>query len=177
MRGRLAAVVIAAEDDGDVVALLEANDPGTFERRSLRSVRDAPRPRPAAWAVARPGLELDDAHAFQLGQPVWRDAGAAEDLGVVLAEVGRAGLLEPGEVALVARGGGVAEGKAEVGVLDRFGESIANIQGEVVDDRQLAPAIDRMTRYRGPITLRPSVWVLHGALSGSWTHAFKMLHK
>ncbi|TML18153.1 MAG: methylhydantoinase [Actinobacteria bacterium] len=57
----------------------------------------------------------------------------------------------------------LAARSGRVRVLDRFGESIADIHGEVVDDRQLEPTIDRMTRYRGPITLRPSVWVLHGA--------------
>ena len=30
------------------------------------------------------------------------------------------------------------------------------------------------SRYLEPMCM---VWVLHGALSGSWTHAFKMLHK
>ena len=49
-----------------------------------------------------------------------------------------------------------------VRVLDRFGESIADINGDVVDVEELDRSIDRMTRYRGPITLRPSVWVLHG---------------
>src|SRR5437660_77123 len=29
-------------------------------------------------------------------------------------------------------------------------------------------------RYLEPMCM---VWVLHGALSGTWTHAFKMLHK
>ncbi|MEO8696012.1 MAG: hydantoinase/oxoprolinase family protein [Acidimicrobiales bacterium] len=50
-----------------------------------------------------------------------------------------------------------------VEVLDRFGESIADINGDVVAVTDLGSAVERMTRYRGPVTLRPSVWVLHGA--------------
>lgn len=57
----------------------------------------------------------------------------------------------------------LATRRGHVRVLDRFGESIADIVGDVVDEPELEAAIERMTRYRGPITLRPSVWVLHGA--------------
>jgi N-methylhydantoinase A/oxoprolinase/acetone carboxylase beta subunit len=48
-------------------------------------------------------------------------------------------------------------------VLDRFGDPVADIRGEVVEAHALDATIDRMTRYRGPITLRPSVWVVRDA--------------
>lgn len=57
----------------------------------------------------------------------------------------------------------LATRSGRVKVLDRFGESIADINGDAVEEADLADAIEHRTRYRGPITLRPSVWVLHGA--------------
>ncbi|MGD9795707.1 MAG: hydantoinase/oxoprolinase family protein [Acidimicrobiia bacterium] len=48
-------------------------------------------------------------------------------------------------------------------VLDRFAEPVAEIIGEIVTDAdELAAVVERRTRYRGPVTLRPSIWVLDG---------------
>ncbi len=49
-------------------------------------------------------------------------------------------------------------------VLDRFGDPVAEVAGEVVTDPgDLEAAADRQTRHRGPITLHPTVWVIDGA--------------
>ena len=51
-----------------------------------------------------------------------------------------------------------------VDVLDRFADPTAAITGEVVERTDaLADAVARRTRYRGPVTLRPSVWVIDDA--------------
>ena len=56
-----------------------------------------------------------------------------------------------------------AEG-SRVTVLDRYGDPAAEIIGTVVDGREnLAAAVERNTRFRGPITLKPSIWVIDGA--------------
>jgi N-methylhydantoinase A len=48
-------------------------------------------------------------------------------------------------------------------VLDRFAEPTHEITGEIVDDvSSLAKVVERRTRYRGPVTLRPSIWVIDG---------------
>ena len=49
-----------------------------------------------------------------------------------------------------------------ISVLDRFGDAVADIDGERVDWDEVGDAFERLTRYRGPVTLRPSVWVIDG---------------
>ena len=49
-------------------------------------------------------------------------------------------------------------------VFDRFADPAADITGELVDSADaLADTVVRLTRHRGPVTLRPSVWVMRGA--------------
>lgn len=60
-----------------------------------------------------------------------------------------------------------------VTILDRFGDQVSEIEGEVValpagyGVPDLAAAIravvERTTRYRGPMTLRPTAWVIDGS--------------
>ena len=58
----------------------------------------------------------------------------------------------------------VRPAKDELVVLDRFGDPVAEITGSTTSDvTQLAQLVERHTRYRGPITMRPSVWVIDGA--------------
>ena len=53
---------------------------------------------------------------------------------------------------------------AKVLVLDRFGDPAAEIIGVVADHPDDVPAlVDKLTKYRGPVTLKPSVWVIDGA--------------
>ena len=52
----------------------------------------------------------------------------------------------------------------QVLVLDRFGDPVAEVAGEVVTDpSDLAAAAGRQTRHRGPVTLHPTIWVIDGA--------------
>ena len=49
-------------------------------------------------------------------------------------------------------------------VLDRFGDVLVDVVGDVDrsgDADTIAAAVERLTRHRGPVTLLPSVWVIH----------------
>ncbi len=49
-------------------------------------------------------------------------------------------------------------------VLDRFGDPAAEIMGVVADQPDdVAALVDKLTKYRGPVTLKPSVWVIDGS--------------
>ena len=67
------------------------------------------------------------------------------------AEVHRAGLFW-----LVEQGPRVA-------VLDRYGERVVEVKGEVVAADGVADAFQRLTRYRGPVTLRPTIQHIAGS--------------
>jgi hypothetical protein len=51
---------------------------------------------------------------------------------------------------------------SDLRIVDRYGDDIASIDGEVVGEPDLERAIAEHTRYRGPITLRPTVWTIDG---------------
>jgi N-methylhydantoinase A len=61
----------------------------------------------------------------------------------------------------------LAEGpRSRVLVLDRFGDPVATVAGEVVssiDEAEVTAAIGRQTRHRGPVTLTPTLWVIDGS--------------
>jgi hypothetical protein len=58
----------------------------------------------------------------------------------------------------------LAEQPHKVLVLDRFGDPAADITGAVAGHPDDVPAlVDKLTKYRGPVTLKPSVWVIDGA--------------
>ena len=56
----------------------------------------------------------------------------------------------------------VATSGGQVTVVDRFGDVTETVRGTVSAEADLAAAIESLTRYRGPVTLRPSVWVVDG---------------
>lgn len=56
----------------------------------------------------------------------------------------------------------VAERADTVHVLDRYGDEVQTVRGRRVPESGLAEAIESLTRYRGPMTLRPSVWIIDG---------------
>ncbi len=56
----------------------------------------------------------------------------------------------------------LGEGDRTVHVLDRYGDELQAIDGRRVQPDRLAATIDELTRYRGPMTLRPSVWIIDG---------------
>ena len=51
----------------------------------------------------------------------------------------------------------IARSGAEITVLDRYGEPIVRLKGEAVGVDDLAATYQRLIRYRGPVTLRPTV--------------------
>lgn len=59
----------------------------------------------------------------------------------------------------------VVVGARALTVLDRYGDVAAELDGEIVlaaDAGTLASVVQRRTRARGPVTLRPSAWVIDG---------------
>ncbi len=52
---------------------------------------------------------------------------------------------------------------AAIAVRDRYGDDVIAIEGERAMAESLAETIERLTRYRGPVTLRPTVWIIDGS--------------
>ena len=57
----------------------------------------------------------------------------------------------------------LATSGTDLSILDRYGEQIARMKGEVVSATELAEAFQRLTRYRGPVVLRPTIYHLAGS--------------
>ena len=45
-------------------------------------------------------------------------------------------------------------------LIDRYGDELATIEGRETTATELVETIGSLTRYRGPITLRPTVWII-----------------
>lgn len=45
-------------------------------------------------------------------------------------------------------------------VLDRYGDTVLSVIGTVSDPASLDADVERLTRYRGPVLLKPSVWIV-----------------
>jgi hypothetical protein len=45
-------------------------------------------------------------------------------------------------------------------VLDRYGDEVAAVDGVMSREATLESDIERLTRHRGPVLLRPSVWII-----------------
>lgn len=86
-----------------------------------------------------------------------RSPATAQEIARIAARFGNATARPAGQFwAVVAPG--------HVQVLDRFGDPTADVEGVLVDaGAQLGDAVQRLTRHRGPVTLRPSIWVIRGA--------------
>ena len=56
----------------------------------------------------------------------------------------------------------LASKRDHVTVFDRFGDPVTTLKGErsTIDD--LSADVERFTRYRGPVTLRPTIWLISG---------------
>ena len=54
----------------------------------------------------------------------------------------------------------IATGRDTVTILDRYGDELQCISGRLAAKTELASVIADQTRYRGPVTLRPSVWIV-----------------
>ena len=70
---------------------------------------------------------------------------AAQPTGAVITPAGRYWLISHGD---------------NIEVLDRYGDEAITLRGEEVTVDGLDAAIERHTRFRGPITLRPTVWII-----------------
>ena len=50
----------------------------------------------------------------------------------------------------------------QITVIDRFGDPVATVKGQRSTVAELAADVQRLTRYRGPVTLRPTIWLISG---------------
>jgi N-methylhydantoinase A/oxoprolinase/acetone carboxylase beta subunit len=71
--------------------------------------------------------------------------------------------------------------KDEITIVDRYGDPVATIKGERCAVGELAGTVERLTRYRGPVTLRPTIWLISGGriaelASGDMIEAATKLH-
>ena len=71
--------------------------------------------------------------------------------------------------------------KGSIEIFDRFGDPVATVKGERSSVDDLAGTVERLTRYRGPVTLRPTIWVINGGriaelASGDMIEAATALH-
>jgi len=75
----------------------------------------------------------------------------------------------------------LVERRGHIAVIDRFGDPVATIKGERATVDQLSAFVERLTRYRGPVTLRPTIWLISGGRlaelsSGDMIEAATALH-
>ena len=66
-------------------------------------------------------------------------------------------------------------------IIDRFGDPVTTIKGERCAVGDLAATVERLTRYRGPVTLRPTIWLISAGRiaelsSGDMIEAATALH-
>lgn len=66
-------------------------------------------------------------------------------------------------------------------IVDRFGDPVSTVKGERAKVGDLAATVERLTRYRGPVTLRPTIWLISGGRiaelgSGDMIEAATALH-
>lgn len=101
------------------------------ERSTLRAI-----------AIGAVGLA---AGAMPGRQEVNADALNATANGAVITPAGRYWLIRHGD---------------NIEVLDRYGDEAITLRGEEVPVDGLDAALERHTRFRGPITLRPTVWII-----------------
>ncbi|MEY2402100.1 MAG: N-methylhydantoinase, partial [Ilumatobacteraceae bacterium] len=83
-------------------------------------------------------------------------------------------ITQAGAFWLVARRGSIA-------IIDRFGDPVATVKGVVCRVDDLGETVERLTRVRGPITLRPTIWLINGGriaelASGDMIDAATTLH-
>lgn len=56
----------------------------------------------------------------------------------------------------------LAKRREHVTVFDRFGDPVTTLKGGPSSIVDLAIDVQRLTRYRGPVTLRPTIWLISG---------------
>jgi N-methylhydantoinase A/oxoprolinase/acetone carboxylase beta subunit len=73
------------------------------------------------------------------------------------------------------------ERRGHITVADRFGDPAVTIKGERSTADALGATVERLTRYRGPVTLRPTIWFISSGrlvelASGDMVEAACALH-
>jgi N-methylhydantoinase A len=53
-------------------------------------------------------------------------------------------------------------GDSRFAVLDRYGDEVIDVEGVRADGAGLAEVFEDAIRYRGPVTIRPTVWIIDG---------------
>jgi N-methylhydantoinase A len=53
--------------------------------------------------------------------------------------------------------------RGAISIIDRFADPVATVKGERCAAGDLAATVERLTRYRGPATLRPMIWSINGS--------------
>jgi hypothetical protein len=105
---------------------------------------------------ALPGQEIVTAHAVSAREPADSE------------------ITQAGAFWLVARRGSIV-------IIDRFGDPVVTVKGVVCTVDDLPETVERLTRVRGPITLRPTIWLINGGriaelASGDMIEAATALH-
>jgi hypothetical protein len=68
-----------------------------------------------------------------------------------------------------------------IAIIDRFGDPVVTVKGVVCVVADLTETVERFTRVRGPITLRPTIWLINAGriaelASGDMIDAATALH-
>ncbi len=94
---------------------------------------------------------------LEAGAVPGRDVATAEQVAAAAASYGTNDVRPTG-------GWWLATNAKQVVVFDRFGSPAAEITGAVSDTAgDLPRLVEKLTRYRGPVMVRPSVWLIDGA--------------
>jgi hypothetical protein len=56
----------------------------------------------------------------------------------------------------------LARRRGTIAIIDRFGDPVATVKGVASTVGELDATVERLTRVRGPITLRPTIWLISG---------------
>jgi len=137
-----AEIVRQLSDDAESDALAAGAAPGTVEVR-IEELPERGTVRAVATGTvglrtgALPGQELISVETLTAREPA------------------AAVITQAGAFWLVAHRGSIA-------IVDRFGDPVATVKGEQSTAAALAETVERLTRYRGPVTLRPTIWLISG---------------
>jgi hypothetical protein len=52
--------------------------------------------------------------------------------------------------------------RGSIAIFDRFGDPVATVKGVRSAISDLPATVERLTRVRGPVTLRPTIWAISG---------------
>lgn len=88
-------------------------------------------------------------------------SGALPGQEVITAEAIRARQL-PGAEMTKAGAFWLVDRRGHIAIIDRFGDPVATVKGVRCSVTDLSQTVERLTRVRGPVTLRPTIWSISG---------------